>query len=326
MKTIFLIPILFLSTILNTQIDYEKQNTLLLSAYRAKATKDYDTALKLYDEALEIKQLNSISEYLFAAICAAEIERNTSCENWIKAAITDENVTSKTILSFSKNEIYQESAQKVLANHEALSNMFFSKKKNIAAYLEIQKLVIRDKLARKLNDYYSGISQKDQEEAFDGYLAAQKENDTIALIKYKNILWPKISEEHDAYEDAIIRYTDSLNITKLINITKTHGWQEEAHILLWHQRGTYGDTNWVWNYFKPLIDTEIKAGTVAPFFWAMFEDFKSIIENGETIYGYHPGKVNNGTVNAKRKSIGLPELTMAEIEERNNNPYGGRMY
>lgn len=326
MKTILLIPILFLSTILNAQLDYEKQNNLLLLAYRAKANKDYKSALGLYNDAYQIKKLNSISEYLFAAICAAETKDSTSCENWIKTSIIDEKATQKSILSFSKNEIYQESASKILVNYEVLSNMFYSKKKDLTVYNKIQKLVHRDQFTRKLSDYHQGISEKDQEDAFDGYLEAQKVNDTIALKKYKNILWPKVSKEHNAYNNKIIQYTDSLNIVELIAITKKHGWQEEAHLLLWHQRGTYGEDNWVWNYFKPLINNEIKAGTVEPSFWAMFEDFKSIRENGVTIYGYHPGKVNKDTVNPKRRSIGLPELTIVEIEKRNNNPYGGRMY
>ena len=326
MKTILLIPILFLSVILNAQINYEKQNSLLLSAYRAKATKNYQTALNFYNEAHEIKKLNSISEYLSAAICAAETKIKTSCENWLKALIMDKNASSKTILSFSKNEIYQESANKILIDHESLSDVFFAKKKNLTVYVDMQHLVNRDQFARKLSDYHLGISEKDQEKAFDGFLAAQKANDTIAQKKYKNILWPKVSKAHNDYNDKIIRYTDSLNIVELIVITKKHGWQEEAHILLWHQRGSYGENNWIWNYFKPLINNEIKVGTIAPSFWAMFEDFKSIRENGKAIYGYHPGKVNEETVNKKRKTIGLPELSAAEIEERNNNPYGGRMY
>ncbi|MFK7832032.1 MAG: hypothetical protein AB8B52_02035 [Winogradskyella sp.] len=326
MKTILLLPFLFLSIILNAQIDYEKQNNLLLSAYRAKANKDYQAALDLYNKAYKIKKLNSISEYLSAAICAAETKNNISCENWLKAVITEENATSKTILNFSKNENYQKSANNILVNHEALSDLFFAKKKNLTAYVKIQKLVNRDQFTRKLSDYHLGISKKDQEEAFDGYLAAQKANDTVALKKHKNILWPEVSKEHDEYNNKIMRHTDSLNIVELIAITKKHGWQEEAHLLLWHQRGSYGEDNWIWKYFKPLINNEIKAGTAEPSFWAMFEDFKSIRENGETIYGYHPGKVNKDTVNKKRRSIGLPELNATEIEARNNNPFGGRMY
>ena len=326
MKNILLIPLILLSLIINAQVDYAKQNSLLLSAYRAKANKDYKTALNLYKDAYHIKKLNSISEYLSAAICASETKAPITCEDWIKRSITDQNATSKAILSFSKNEVYQKSANIVLVNYKALSNMFFSNKKDLSVYNKIQKLVNRDQFARKLSDYHLGISEKDEEEAFDSYLKAQKVNDTVALKKYKAILFPKISEEHKMYNNKIMRYTDSLNIIELIDLTKKYGWQEEAHILLWHQRGSYGENNWVWSYFKPLINKGIKAGTIEPSFWAMFEDFKSIRENGETIYGYHPGKVNKDTVNTKRKSIGLPELTIVEIEERNNNPYGGRMY
>jgi hypothetical protein len=326
MKKILLIPILFVTVILNAQVDYLKQNTLLLSAYRAKEDNDYKTALSLYNDAHQIKKLNSISEYLFAAVCAAEMTNNASCENWIKLSIIDENTSPESILSFSKNDIYQDSAIKTLANYAELSHLFFSKKKNLYVYNDVQKLVYRDQFSRKLSNYHLGISEEDQEAAFNGYLEAQKVKDTIALKKYKALLYPKVSKEHNAYKDKIMRYTDSLNIIRLIDITKTHGWQEEAYILLWHQRGSYGKDTWIWSYFKPLINMEIKAGTIAPHFWAMLDDFKSIMEHKKSVYGYHPGKVNKDTVNLERKTIGLPELTIEEIAERNKNPYGGRMY
>lgn len=326
MKKILLIHILFVTVILNAQVDYFKQNTLLLSAYRAKEDNDCKTALSLYNEAHQIKKLNNISEYLFAAICAAEMNNNASCENWIKLSIIDENTSPESILSFSENDIYQDSANKILANHEELSHLFFLENKNLYAYNQVQKLVYRDQFSRKLSNYHFGISEEEQEAAFDGYLEAQKVKDTIALKKYKAILYPKVNKEHNAYNNKIMRYTDSLNIVKLIDITKTHGWQEEAYILLWHQRGSYGENTWIWSYFKPLINKGIKAGTIAPHFWAMLEDFKSIMEHKKSVYGYHPGKVNKDTVNLKRKTIGLPDLTIDEIEERNKNPYGGRMY
>jgi hypothetical protein len=317
---------LFLSVILNAQIDYLKHNSLLLSAYRAKEAKDYKTALSLYTNAYQRKKLNSISEYLFAAVCAAELQNNLTCEKWIKAAISDENASKKTISDFSENELYQESASKVLSHQKELTQLFFSKKENLSIYIAVQKLVYRDQFSRKISNYYSGISEADQDFAFDAYLEAQKTNDTIALKKYKAILFPKVVKEHKAYNNKIIRFTDSLNVTELMAITKKHGWQEEAHILLWHQRGSYGTHNWIWNYFKPLINAGIQDGTITPAFWAMFDDFKSIRDHGITIYGYHPGKVNDDTVNLKRKTIGLPALTQTEIEERNKNPFGGRMY
>jgi len=82
----------------------------------------------------------------------------------------------------------------------------------------------------------------------------------------------------------------------------------------------------VWNYFKPMIDQEIAEGKVAPFYWAIFEDITSIYKTGKSIYGYHPGQVDAISVNESRQSIGLPLLTQDEINERNNNPYGGRTF
>ena len=123
-----------------------------------------------------------------------------------------------------------------------------------------------------------------------------------------------------------MKQTDSLNIRELMDITTSSGWQEEAWLLLWHQRGTYGKNNWVWNYFKPLINKEIEQGKLPKSFWAMFEDFKASLKTGVSVYGYRPGKVDEKNVNANRKKIGLPMLTKEEITERNNNPYGGRVF
>lgn len=107
---------------------------------------------------------------------------------------------------------------------------------------------------------------------------------------------------------------DSLNVTRLIEITKKYGWQSKGWLILWHQRGTFGEKNYVWDFFKPHIDKEIAEGKIRKDFWAMFEENKSVFENKKQIYGLF---VNNfeqfpiidiEKVDERREKIGKPPL------------------
>ena len=57
-------------------------------------------------------------------------------------------------------------------------------------------------------------------------------------------------------------------------ITKEYGWQKKAWIILWHQRGNHDEDNYVWNYFRPLINKEIEEGKISRSFWKPFDEFK----------------------------------------------------
>lgn len=326
MKELALIICLAISLFCTAQTDFKAQDELLLNAHRLFSEKTYKEALHNYEKAFDIDNANSAAEYLNAAVCAAELGDKQTCEKWLFASVTNKKVSKTTLRSFSENAVYLDCLELVLNEYDRLLSSYFNNLKNPSAYFAIQKLINRDQFVRKLSDYHSGSSEEQQEEAFNKYIEAQEKKDTVALKKYKAVLFPKVSKAHKEYQLQIMRYTDSLNIVELMAITKTHGWQEEAHLLLWHQRGNYGKENWVWNYFKPLINDEIKSGEIAPSFWAIFEDFKSINETGTSVYGHHPGKVNSETVNANRQSIGLPILTKDEIEQRNKNPFGGRVF
>ncbi len=313
-------------TVCGAQINFAKHADLLLNAHRAKELNDTKKSLSLYEEAFILHSDNAIVDYLNAANCAAQLNNEISCKKWIIEAIVKQKVEKKSILKFSENETYQWCVAEILSKYSMYLSKHYEALENPVAYFKIQKLIDRDQFSRKIDDYHLGISETDKDIAFEGFIKSQAPKDSIARKKYQAILFPKISKEHRAYQLKLMRYTDSLNIVSLMDITREHGWQKEAWLLLWHQRGSYGKKSWIWNYFKPLIDNEIKQGKVSSSFWAEFEDFKSINETGTSVYGYHPGKVDIITVNEKRKSIGLPLLTDAEIANRNNNPYGGRKY
>jgi len=326
MKQLFLFISLLIMTLGHSQVDFQLHNKLLLNAHRSYSENEFKKALDYYENAFSLDEANSAIEYVNAAICAAEINDKKKCLHWISESVIQKKASLKTLKNASDNTLYKACISEIASKYGSLLNQHFKNQEHPYVSYQIQELLNRDQFSRQLGKYHLGISDEQEQEAFDKYIIAQEQKDTLALKKYKAILFPKVSKTQKAYELNVMRYTDSLNIRVLMDITREYGWQKEAHLLLWHQRGTYGKDNWVWNYFKPLINKEIKSGKIAPSFWAIFEDFKSINKTGKSIYGYHPGKVNPQTVNINRRKIGLPELTTKEIQHRNQNPFGGRVF
>ena len=316
----------FLSTICQAQIDFKSHHQSSLEAQRAFSKQDYSEALAYYKTAFEVNGAIRPIDYLNAALCAAELNNETACSQYIEASIQNEKLSEKTILNQSENELYKKCAAKTVASYDIYLEQFYENLANKAMYFKIEKLLYRDQFSRKLSDYYLNLSEEEKEIAFEALLQPPGTIDSLSRAKYKQILFPEVDEDLDAYQTKIIQFTDSLNVREFMEITEKYGYQSEGWLLLWHQRGSYGEDNWVWNYFKPLIDQEIKAGNISPAFWAMFEDILAISKTGQSVYGYHPGKVNSTTVNDKRQEIGLPKLTEAEINQRNNNPYGGSTF
>ena len=327
MKKLILLSYLLFATLCSAQIDFVKQADLLLNANRNNEIQQFEKALQFYEEAFSINANNiNTANYLKAALCAAELKKKDQCEKWIMQSITKSKASKEFLEEFSVNNFYQKILASILPKYNTYLTQFYKEIDNPQVYFDIQKLLNRDQFSRRLKDYYLGISEEEQEDAFDGFAKAQASKDTVALKKYKAILFPKLDKVYKDYNSKLGIYTDSLNVVKLIDITKNYGWKKEGWMILWHQRGTYGKKNWVWNYFKPLIDKEIAEGKVSPFFWAAFEDITSIRKTGKSIYGYHPGKVDPETVNMNRRKIGLPELTQQEIENRNNRKDHGRVF
>ncbi|MGB1448267.1 MAG: hypothetical protein ACPG8F_00345 [Flavobacteriaceae bacterium] len=163
-------------------------------------------------------------------------------------------------------------------------------------------------------------------------LFSEIENDYEKHISefYKNLEHPEIYREIDSLMelDQKIRNNgidrkemariDSLNIKRLIEITKEYGWQAKGWLVLWHQRGTYGQENYVWNFFKPYIDEQIQKGNIKKSFWTMFEEEKSIIKNKKQIYGLYWNQFDQfpikdiENVDQRRTENGLPPLWYME--------------
>ena len=326
MKKLILLICLMTGLTSLAQTNYVKNAELLISAKRAIEKNETENALLFYKEAFKLSEDVELSDYFYAVKCAAKLNNESTLKTLLIKAIEEKKASKESLKSLTDDLFYQKNLDSILPNYDAYLNNYYKNIKDPIVYHQLQKLLQRDQDMRKLNDYYLGVNEKEQEAAFDAYLKAQAEKDTIAQKKYRAVLFPEVIEAHDIYKTKVITYTDSLNVTELIKITKKHGWQKEAWLILWHQRGTYGEKNWVWNYFKPVIDKEINEGKLAPYFWAIFDDISSLMKTGESIYGYHPGKVNAETVNRNRKQIGLPILTDKEITQRNTRRDKGRIF
>lgn len=113
---------------------------------------------------------------------------------------------------------------------------------------------------------------------------------------------------------SLMRYTDSININKLMKITKKYGWQKRGWVILWHHRGTYDDNNYIWKYFKPFINEQICKKKVRKDFWAIFEEEKLIFKEKKQLYGFYFNQFNIfpiknvESVDERREKIGKPPL------------------
>lgn len=111
---------------------------------------------------------------------------------------------------------------------------------------------------------------------------------------------------------------DSVNITKLKELTIKYGWEPRAWVLLWHHRDSYNENNFVWNFFKPFLQKEIEKDNVNKDFFVDFEEFDNSTSNLQAPAIYELGGIGTLSMNQtyddiknldkKRKSVGLPPL------------------
>lgn len=179
-------------------------------------------------------------------------------------------------------------------------------------------------------DYFLNFENFD--EFREKNLFSEIENDYEKHISefYKNLKHPEIYREVDSLMEIDQKYRtngsewneisriDSLNINRLIEITKEYGWQKKGWLVLWHQRGTYGKDNYVWNFFKPHIDKGIQEGKINKDFWVIFEEERSIVNNREQIYGMYWNQfdkypiIDIENVDKRRAEFDLPPLWYME--------------
>ncbi len=284
-KTLLLL--LIISSFSYGQTKYDNFDGLISEANNLRTDEIYEQAILKYRNALDILTPNSSTPFFNLAECALKLNNNVLADKWIRKGIAEGGAQMEYLRKYKgfneiQNDVFY---QKIIKDYNSLRQQYFSTVDNIDIYLEIEELTARDQFVRKIDDYISGRTDEDISNAMKQLKIAQKENDSVNVKKYMNLIFPKPNKEYKKLQNELMRKVDSLNIERLMEITKEHGWQERAWIILWHQRGNHDEDNYVWNYFRPLINREIEEGKISRSFWSAFDQFKQMMKGGnlETI-------------------------------------------
>ena len=268
---ILILPMTGLSQTMN-----DNYSRLISEAYQFKGNQNYKEAIKKFKSAFKILIPNSSTPLFELAECGLMLGNEKLADKWIRKGISLGGGQMDYLKKFEgfgeiQNKLFY---QKIILDYNSLRQKYFSTMENIDVYLELNELVARDQFVRKIDDYINDITDKDKELAMQSLRKASIEKDTIAVRRYEQILFPKPDEEFEILQIRLMRKIDSLNIERLIEITSVYGWQERAWVILWHQRGNHDEDNYIWDYFRPLINKEIEDGKINRSFWWPFNEYK----------------------------------------------------
>lgn len=205
----------------------------------------------------------------------------------------------------------------------AAASAFHLHKPNVAKELIIQSI----EQMNTSKDYFLSYEEFNPFRNTQVFTDIEQNYDEHISNFYANLEYPEIYKEVDSLTEVDQKYRqrpidweitskhDSLNIIRLIEITKKYGWYDKGWIILWHQRQTYGESNYVWDFFKPYIDKGIDNGEIRKRFWTNFEDHENMFYGdgtqifGTYVYNFDDYPVKNvKQVDKKRDSVGLPPL------------------
>jgi hypothetical protein len=146
-----------------------------------------------------------------------------------------------------------------------------------------------------------------------------------------------IRQENKVFEN-LNNKVDSANIMRLKELTIKHGWESRAWLLLWHHRGFTENQKFVWDFFKPYLESEIKKDYVNKDFFVDFEEFDYALKNPQSNKGsiYKTNTLGNinfyrnysdiKNLDKRRKSVGLPPLYFEYFLNNNSELPEGYKY
>lgn len=259
--------LLFFATIIilnigKTQTKYDIYESLYSKADSFYKVGIYENAMINYFNAVQYIEDKSGTPYFKAADCALKLKNFKLADKFIRDGISIGGANMEYLKNFEEFKDYEDRSFfiSILIDYKNLRNKYISSIENIDLYLEIEYLINRDQFARNVFLYLEGYEE-------DSILSP--EIDKRISEKYGNSNW--------CWD--LMHKVDSMNIDRLIKICKIHGWQSRAWLILWHQRGTYGENNYIWNFFTPLINNAIEEGKESRDFWIEFENFKRWLNN-----------------------------------------------
>jgi hypothetical protein len=278
-----LLLLVIISSFSYGQTKYDEHDGLISEANNLRKDGNCEQAIEKYKNAMEILIPNSSTPFFNLAECALKLDDLTLADEWIRKGVSVGGAPKSYLESYKGFTDIQDKKfyKKIMSDYNQLRQKYFSSIDDIDLYLEIEELTSRDQFVRKTGMYLDGYSEVDYQNAGDAFFKAQRENDTVKAKELKKIVFHETKDEYKKTTSELMKRVDSLNVARLMEITKKHGWQERAWIILWHQRGTYGEDNYVWNYFKPVIDKEIEEGKLSKDFWGSFEMHKELMKQME---------------------------------------------
>lgn len=289
---LIIIFLLFLQTAhsqdLNSEDKYTISQNYVYLAEMELANKNFSKSNEYFSKAFKYHEAMDSYQVVDAAAAALHINNQELFKKYVTESITKYKAPLEFILEYDKFKEYKNNDffKSLPASYDRLLNQYYVNHGNLSAFIESSILVEKDQIARQII--------KDFE---DEIKSSQTKID-------KN------------FTEKILEKTDNDNAEKLISLTKKYGFQDYAWLILWHHRITFNDQNdKFWQYFKPVINDEIKKGNLHKSYLASFKDVNESIWNQNQMYGtlFQYPIANVKDVDSLRESVGLPPLLYDKI-------------
>lgn|GEM_PF-4667480 len=299
MKLILVLLIFSQANFIIAQNNLDKAYNHVYWALILQKQNRHTEALNFFDKAFKIGFLEDSTYQIDAAYSAFKTGKDRKAAQYLSIAISKYNAPYSFIAQNDKlREFYTRKAFKdVVKNYNHLKGQFYANLPFVDEYIMVEKLRETDQLVRRLPSI---------------------RNET-----------PSENKLIEQYSRRIVDHTDSLNIQKLMELTKKVGYLPNGYIILWHQRLTYPNGEY-WTYFKSLIQREIEKGKLGKWFFTSFEDQVGIINNRTqkygTIFPYEFYSIEDvETVDQEREKVGLPPLMFMNYIYQSPLPQGYTM-
>ena len=230
-------------------------------------------AFETYQEIIDSTSTGYFPVYYGLVKSGVKANKEEQAKKAIHFAVTSKGLKKEQFECCIKKHVTESFYNDLLEEYDSLRHINIGKINDIDVYLEIQQLIERDQFVRRFNQYLNGYSSHFIDECRDSLESAKSNNDSTRIKQFDSLVNIQLTNNEQLIKTKLMHNIDSLNISRFIEITKEYGWKQEGWLLLWHHRNSYGEDNYIWNHFKPLINKEIKEGKLNKEFWQMFEMF-----------------------------------------------------
>lgn len=280
MKNIFIIISLTFSNLFVAQKLSDSYNYIYAAEVFLK-NKQYNKALLCFEKSFENKLTDNPDFLLDAAFCAFELGEDKKASVLLEKSVLFYRTPLEYLKTHDKLKKYisNKNYVRVIKDYENLYAKSFSNIQNIQNYFEIEELKTHDQFVRNLDQYHSGSK----------------------------------NQQYLDFKENVTDKTDSINAARLIEISKSLGYQKNSWLILWHHRLSFKQNDPFWNFFKPLLEKEISIGNVEPSFFTPFEDVVTSVFDKKQKYGtqkpyqFYPIEDIN-KIDFYRSQVGLPPL------------------